>query len=161
VLLATNTLVWYGPGAAAAVAEGSTTFVADVNAHARATAVTSGVGSVPLAKPTRLRNRPATLSGVGAVVSAAPRGRGRIASTIKVNALSQDDVTGAVLESEIEPGLSLKEALRVITAALAGKATAAGGVVSFRDVNDTKDRITASVDGSGARTSVTLDASDA
>jgi hypothetical protein len=56
-------------------------------------------------------NRPATLAGVGAVTNALPKGRARPTATIKVNALSQDDVTGAVLEAFVEPGLTLKQAL--------------------------------------------------
>lgn len=161
MLLPYTTLTYYGPAAAAGVPAGGASLGADVKATARASAVSGGTGDVTLAKPTRLRNSPATLSGVGAFVSAAPRGLGRFGSTIKVNALSQDDVTGAVFESEIEPGLSLKEALRLITAALAGKVGVAGDTITFRDVNDTVDRITATVTAGGERTTVATDARDA
>lgn len=161
MLLPYTTLTYYGPAAAEGVVGGAASLSAGANATARAGSVAVGVGAVALAKPTRLRNRPATLSGVGAFVSAAPRGLGRFGSTIKVNALSQDDVTGAVFESEIEPGLSLKEALRLITAALAGKVGVAGDTITFRDVNDTLDRITATVNAGGERTTVATDARDA
>jgi hypothetical protein len=48
--------------------------------------------------------------------------------------------------------------LRVMASAMAGKLSGVGtGEIIFRDVNDTKDRITATVDGSGNRTAITLD----
>lgn len=61
----------------------------------------------------------------------------------------------------IETGWTLRQAFRIILAALGGKSSggAATGASSpvFRDATDTKDRITATVDASGNRTSVTLD----
>ena len=61
----------------------------------------------------------------------------------------------------VESGLTLREALRVIVAANAGKLSGADTLsVTIRDTNDTKDRITAVVDEDGNRTSVTLDSSD-
>jgi hypothetical protein len=111
MLLPYTTLTYYGEAAAASVAVGTGSSVADIKAWAEPAATTSGVGSVPLAKPTRLVNRPATITGIGAVTNALPKGRARPSATIKVNTLSQDDVTGAVLEAFVEPGLTLKQAL--------------------------------------------------
>lgn len=110
--LAWATLAWYGPAAAASVvadAAGSTT--ADIRARARPAAMITAEASVPLAKPTRLVNRPATITGTGSVPTALPKARARPAATIKVNTITQDDVTGAVLEAEVLPGLTLKQAL--------------------------------------------------
>lgn len=60
----------------------------------------------------------------------------------------------------IESGLTAEEILRVVLAYVAGKTTVdetgADPVVAFRDVADTKDRISATMDGS-TRASVTLD----
>jgi hypothetical protein len=151
---------WYGPAAAAAVLTGVATPAAAVKGDARPAAVAVGAGTVPLAKPTRLVNRPATLVGVGTVPMAEPRGRVRAASMIRVNSLSQDDVTGAVLEAQIEPGLTLKQALRLLSAVLAGPASVAGDVVTFRNTADSVDRVTATLDGTGNRTDVVLDLSD-
>lgn len=157
-LASTFTLQWYGEAAAASVAVGTGEAVAGIKGRARAQGTSSGGAAITLAKPTRLVNRPATLVGAGAVTGALPKGRARPAATIRVNTLSQDDVTGAVLEALVEPGMSLKQALRITLAALAGKSNVAGGSVTFRDVNDTKDRIAATVSGDGDRTAVTLDA---
>jgi hypothetical protein len=70
----------------------------------------------------------------------------------KVNSLSQTDVTGAVLEAEIEPGVSLKQVLRVLVSVAAGKTvidtSGPSPVVRFRDLIDAKNRVTATMDGS-------------
>ncbi len=88
---------------------------------------------------------------------AAIRGDGRIAAVGKVNELSQDDVTGAVLEAEVEDGMSLKKALRLLLAVAVGKTDITGSTVTFRDINDTADRVVAEMTSS-ERTTVTLDA---
>lgn len=60
--------------------------------------------------------------------------------------------------SVIESGLSAKEVLRIMLAALAGKTSGAPGpTIAFRDIDDTKDRISGTVDTDGNRTEVTLD----
>ncbi len=102
---------WYGEAAAAGVIGGTGAATADLKGRARPTSTLAATSSVPLAKPTRLVNRPATLAGSGAVTNALPKGRARPSATIRVNTLSQDDVTGAVLEAEVLPGLTLKQAL--------------------------------------------------
>ena len=65
-------------------------------------------------------------------------------------------VTG--LSSSLEGDMSVIEGMRLMLAALAGKLSGApSGPIIIRDVNDTKARITASVDANGNRTSVTVD----
>lgn len=73
-------------------------------------------------------------------------------------ALTADVIAAAVMASAVESGLTLTDAMRLISAALAGKVTVDGPTVTFRDVNDTKDRITATTTPEGDRTAVTLDA---
>lgn len=59
---------------------------------------------------------------------------------------------------EIEPGYSQTESLRIMLAVLAGKSGGGGtNNLSFRDVNDTKDRLTERVTKRGDRSGVTLD----
>ena len=58
----------------------------------------------------------------------------------------------------IESGLTAAEILKIILAVQAGKTTISGSDVSFRDVDDTKDRVFAEMTGS-ERTTVTLDGS--
>lgn len=60
----------------------------------------------------------------------------------------------------VETGYTVRQALRLMLSALAGKLSGApGSPIIIRDVNDTKDRITATVDANGNRTAVTKDVS--
>ena len=77
-------------------------------------------------------------------------------------------ITGATVRSfqieaaarTVEGSYDEIEVLRVVLAALVGKATGGGtGTITIRDVGDTKDRIVLTVDSSGNRSAVTLDAS--
>lgn len=59
----------------------------------------------------------------------------------------------------IETGLTLRQCLRLVAAVLFGKASGMDTTTGkFRDVNDTKDRITVTDDANGNRTAVTRDA---
>lgn len=69
-------------------------------------------------------------------------------------------IAGSVLDGAdgVESDLTVRQALRVMSAALAGRLTGAGGsTIRVRDVNDEKDRITATVDAMGNRTAITID----
>jgi len=154
-------LQWNGPASSAAIVQAAASSTIDIKGRARAQGTTSGVASVPLAKATRLRNRPATLAASAAITNALPKGRARPTATIEVNKLSQDDVTGAVLEAQVEPGVTLRDAIRVLAAVAAGKTTITptGGStaeVKFRNLGDTADIVTADMDGS-ERVTVVLD----
>ena len=59
----------------------------------------------------------------------------------------------------VETGRTLRQALRIILAALAGKASIVGSTITFRDTNDSVNRIVALTDEDGQRLTVTLDAS--
>jgi len=66
----------------------------------------------------------------------------------------------AIVDEVIEGSTTLRQALRLILATAAGKSSGGGtSVVTFRDMADSKNRISASVDANGNRTSVTRDAS--
>jgi hypothetical protein len=69
--------------------------------------------------------------------------------------------TQVIDTSTIESTLTLKQTIRLILSALAGKLTynSGSGTVTIRDITDSKDRIVADVDGSGNRTSITIDVS--
>lgn len=65
---------------------------------------------------------------------------------------------GLIMESIVETGFSVEQSLRLILSALAGKLSGApSGPILIRDVNDTKNRINATVDANGNRTAVTTD----
>jgi hypothetical protein len=65
-------------------------------------------------------------------------------------------------EEDVETGLTMRKALRLIAAATAGKVSGANGsTVTIRNaVADGKDRIVATVDASGNRTAITYDLED-
>lgn len=59
----------------------------------------------------------------------------------------------------IEGTYTAAEIMRIVLSVLAGKTNIDGTTVTFRDINDTKDRVTAEMTGS-ERTSITLDGSE-
>lgn len=84
--------------------------------------------------------------------------------TLTASALAADaaqEIADALLDrtAGVETGFTLRQALRLILSACAAKLSGAGGAtITLRDVNDAKDRITATVDAHGNRLAVTLDA---
>lgn len=160
-LASTFGLQWYGPGMCSMVfAANAGDLYAQPKGNARAAVALStdaqlgNIRAVPLRRANMVL--PAGLAGM--VVG--PRGRGRIRMILGPQDLTKADVTGAVMESLVEPGLTLKQAMRLMLAAMVGKVSgAAGPTVVFRNPADTKDRITAVVSG-GNRTAVNLDPSD-
>jgi hypothetical protein len=146
----------YGPAQSASVITSAASVASDIAGFARAGVSITGVASVPLAKPTRLVNRPATITAGGTITQALPKGRARPTATIRVNSLSQDDVTGAVLEAPVEGGVSLKQALRLMLAYVSGNATGLDGNPAFKSLDGTKDRIAGTISG-GSRTVTTRD----
>jgi hypothetical protein len=70
-------------------------------------------------------------------------------------------IANKVLASVIETGYTLKQSLRLMLSALAGKLSgAATTTVVIRSATDAKNRITATVDADGNRTAVTHDTTD-
>jgi len=159
-LASTFALQWYGPGLGAAVDVSTPSAQATLkgNGNLRAENVSSPTANarIYLGKQLRATN----VSAPTAVATI--KGKGRIAAVGRIGVITQDDVTGAVLEAKVEGNYTLKEALRLMLAVAAGKTdidtSGANPVVKFRDVNDTKDRITATMTGS-ERTTVTKDVS--
>ncbi len=65
-----------------------------------------------------------------------------------------------ILDEVVEGSLTLRQILRILLAEAVGKAAGGGTTsITFRDQADTKNRIAATVDASGNRSAVTLDAS--
>ena len=70
-------------------------------------------------------------------------------------------IANKALASVIETGYTLKQSMRLMLSALAGKLSgAATTTVTIRDVTDNKNRIIATVDEDGNRTAVTHDTTD-
>lgn len=153
-------LQFYGPGLGAGFLVGVGSGVPGLVGRTRLAASVVATGAVT-GRATRLVNRPATALGVASVPLAQMRARALIGATIRVNDLSQDDITGAVLEALVEPDLSLKEAVRLMLAVLVGRASGSPGTtIRFRDPSGSKERVVATVDGNGNRLSLTLDPSN-
>lgn len=112
---------------------------------------------------TALGNAIAALEGAGAVTDTLTAS-GTLAAAIDVastgDALTAAQVSADLLDSQlVETGLTVRETLRICVAALAGKVSGASGTtITIRNTADTADRIVATVDSSGNRTAVTLDA---
>lgn len=70
-----------------------------------------------------------------------------------------DAMPAALLDrvAGVETGMTVRQAMRVMAAVLAGKSTNDGQ--KFRNIADTKDRVSATVDSNGNRTAIVLDLS--
>lgn len=148
-----SALAFYGPGCAAAVGNDvAPTASATLRADVRLGAVGTAVAFSPRARATQGRYMAAAGTSVAFSPLAQLRANARLRAIGKIGTLSQDDVTGAVLESEVEAGLTLKQALRLILAATSNNATGLeSGSPVFKSADGTKDRITATYSG-GTRT---------
>lgn len=76
--------------------------------------------------------------------------------------LSPEGLSAELLDNQdIETGYSLREALRLVLSSVAGKVSGAETTtITFRNIVDDKNRIVATVDANGNRTSITYDVSD-
>jgi hypothetical protein len=84
-----------------------------------------------------------------------------IAAIAAVSAPTANENADALLDraAGVETGLTFRQAMRLIAAVLLGKASGMSSTTAvFRDTNDTKDRIQATVDADGNRSSVIRDA---
>ena len=65
----------------------------------------------------------------------------------------------AIIDAEAGPhGYTAEQLVRLLTALAAGKSSGFGtATATFRDLADSKARLTATLDGSGNRTAVTVD----
>jgi hypothetical protein len=127
---------------AAGTSDGVASTTATINALAWAVGVSNGIATTSLVSY-------ATGSMAGSIAPAITLE----ASTFSSYLLDEEDV---------ETGLTLRKALRLIAAATAGKVLgASGSTVTIRNaVADAKDRIVATVDADGNRTSISYDLED-
>jgi hypothetical protein len=74
------------------------------------------------------------------------------------NATALAAIVAADGAATLEGSITRDQAMRIMLAADAGKTNGAGtGTFHARDQGDTKNRVTASTDGSGNRTAITVD----
>jgi hypothetical protein len=110
----------------------------------------------------------------GAIFSVLADGAGVITPAVTISALgnmeaegggatplSPEGLAASLLDNEdIELGYSLRESIRLILSASAGKLSGAETTtITIRDINDTVNRIVATVDANGNRTSVSKNVS--
>jgi hypothetical protein len=79
-------------------------------------------------------------------------------SGVTLSAAERNSTADAILDraNGVETGWTLRRVLRLMSSVLLGKASNDG--TTFRDLNDTKDRVAATVDSDGNRTAITTDA---
>lgn len=70
---------------------------------------------------------------------------------------SASDIANAVWALALDGSITAAESIRLMNAILGGKVSIAGGSVTFRDANDTKNRVVANTDQNGNRTSISKD----
>jgi hypothetical protein len=160
MLLPYTTLTYFGPAAAAMVVSDSVGEVQTLAAkgHVRAGVSVQIVVPTQYMRPIRLIGFPLSATGLGQVHAMQPRGRVRAGLDVKIGTLTQDDVTGAVLESKVEGNLTLKQAIRLLLAQAQGNATGLdSGSITFKSLDGTTTRIAGSV-AAGTRTITVRDA---
>lgn len=142
---------------------GSGSLTADIIGKLEAAAALTGSGAVSSAGLGALASLITALTGTGTVSSASLLAKGSLSADIVVtgDVLSSANVGEAVWNKAAELGFSYGDLMRLLAAVAAGKTTIVdngGGsaTVTFRDLNDTKDRVVADMLGS-ERDSVTTD----
>lgn len=152
---ATGQLVVSGVGSAAGAATVSGAITAALNATASASGSAATSGAV-----TAKGNIVGVSAGV-ATTSAVRYATGKLVGSIApaVTLDAANFSTYLLDEEDVETGMTLRQALRLIAAATAGKVSGAGtSTVTIRNaVADGASRIVATVDSSGNRTAITYD----
>lgn len=126
-----------------------------------ASGVRSAVGLASANLDTQLDALPTAAENSTAVWSAVTRSlTDKSGFSLATTPPTADENAAALLDlaNAIESGLTVRQAMRLIVAADAGKVSGGGTTtVTIRDIADTKDRIVATVDSDGNRTAITRD----
>lgn len=109
-------------------------------------------------------NAGGTAWGSGAITSGAFATGAITAGAIATDAITSAelsaDAVDEILDEVVEGTVTLRQAMRILLAAAANKSSGGGTTsITFRDLADTKARISATVDSNGNRTAVTVDGS--
>lgn len=147
-----------GDGAAVAAAVGSSTFTFTTSGSA--VAPLNAVGSAVIAfSASANTGADASIAGTDAFSFSASATTGALGWMTAVpisQEVTAESIASAVWSEAIEGTITAAELVKLISAALAGKISGAGtSTVTIRDVNDTTNRIVATVDANGNRTAVT------
>ena len=168
--------------ASSATLVGSSFITANLAVLSQLLANISASGSITSAQIALVSRLTAALAGSGAItaqmsstipvlaalvaqgsINANLTGRGKLECDISpFETLSPQGLANALLDNnEVEEGFSVRQALKLISAALAGEISGAEGTtITIRSLDDSKNRIVATVDSNGNRTSLTYDLSE-
>ena len=121
----------------------------------------SGATAIQFTVPAALLGAVADLTGT-ATLTVSPTGTltaiGHMSGTTEdTGALTAPNVATAVWQYIIESGYSAEEIVRIIASVTAGKSSGGPGSPVFRDLGDTKDRVTGTADADGNRSAATYD----
>ncbi len=128
----------------------------------QAVATLTGTGAVTTAQMSAEASLLATLVGVGTASNVNLNAKGNISADVTpFTELSPESLAAAILDkSNVESNLTVREALKLLSAVLAGEVSGGGTTtITFRSTDDTKDRVVATVDNDGNRTAITYDKS--
>jgi hypothetical protein len=116
---------------------------------------TAGSGLTALGD-SRLSNLDAALSQVKTKTDKIPNEPAAVGSAMTLESAERDAIAAALLDlANAVDGKTLRQALRIIAAVLAGKVSGAGsGTETFRGLDDQNDRVVVHADVSGNRTDV-------
>jgi hypothetical protein len=105
----------------------------------------------------RLSNLDAAVSQVKAKTDNLPANPAAVGSAMTLRSAERDAIAAALLDlASAVDGKTLRQALRIIAAVLAGKVSGAGsGTETFRGLDDQHDRVVVTADAGGNRTNVT------
>ncbi|NJL78434.1 MAG: hypothetical protein HC917_05525 [Richelia sp. SM2_1_7] len=177
MLLPYTTLTYYGSGAGALNnAESSISPSLDIKANKKLNAEVQGGEIEPFIKMTRALIQYLDVTGIGELELSNWKKEGRLALEVNIGATpSAFDIAQAVWKSNasslntsgtmgellngagsagnpwittIEGSYTAGDILKLMIAVLAGKTSINNNTVTFRDINDTEDRIVATMDGS-------------
>ncbi len=143
---------------------GQGTLTADMVGIVQMAADLAGQGDVT-SSLSLISNMIANMNGSGNISGALLLGVANLEADISpFTTLSPESLANAIMNKTIEGSYTFEECMRLLTAVAAGKSTIVdlgGGLatVTFRDINDTQDRVVADMTDS-ERTNVTLDLDD-
>ena len=124
-----------------------------INSGATANGIYAYGGVAPLS------NDMITASSIAANAIGASEIAANAITSSELDASATAEIADAVLDEVVEGAYTLRQLTRLMTAALYGKVSGGGTVtVTFRDTGDTVNRIVATVDATGNRTAVVLNA---
>lgn len=142
---------------AVAALSGTGVLTGDVNSVLAAVAALTGAGNLTGALGA-LASLLSNLTGTGEPTAGiTAKGFGSASIVVTGDALSTANVGDAVLDTLADGSYTVAEVLRLMAAVLCGKSSGGPGSPVFRDLDDSKTRLSGTADSSGNRTAASYD----